>query len=311
MSFLLIIFILLSGPKFIIAPLGKVLSLFVKAQNNFMSILSDFKHATIGLNYDYIKLWLLISVLIFAVLLLAGRGRRYIKKAAVICILIFIIMSAAYNQSMRQSAQMYILGDGTASNIVLLTEKSVTVISTYDDSYIDSQTLSFLRSKGINEIDNLIYTCTKLRNIDDNYNLVDNIKVNCILYNKNNTDIFDALNRTNVSYVLNKIDDCTVKIGDNMSLRLFYINTKISGEINLFDKTINLSNNTDRLLDIKSDITLIYDNADYKNISGIPSDTVIMLTSPYIQNDSENDFIKGYENTFCFLIKERQDILIK
>ena len=172
---------------FILPFLEKILILLIKVMENISLFLN---------NIDFFKLYLdfnIGEILLFYILLLVILRYNRFKYFILLFLIVFIDLMIPYLDS---SLYVYYLdvGQGDSSLIITPHLKEVILIDTGgklsfdtklegDKSYVSEGTLSLLRSLGINKIDYLILTHGDYDHMGDAIYLVNNIKINKVIFN--------------------------------------------------------------------------------------------------------------------------------
>lgn len=172
---------------FILPFLEKILVLLIKVMENISLFLN---------NIDFFKLYLdfnIGEILLFYILLLVILRYNRFKYFILLFLIVFIDFMIPYLDS---SLYVYYLdvGQGDSSLIITPHLKEVILIDTGgklifdtklegDKNYVSEGTLSLLRSLGINRIDYLILTHGDYDHMGDAIYLVNNIKINKVIFN--------------------------------------------------------------------------------------------------------------------------------
>lgn len=215
---------------FILPFLEKILVLLIKVMENISLFLN---------NIDFFKLYLdfnIGEILLFYILLLVILRYNRFKYFILLFLIVFIDLMIPYLDS---SLYVYYLdvGQGDSSLIITPHLKEVILIDTGgklsfdtklegDKSYVSDGTLSLLRSLGINKIDYLILTHGDYDHMGDAIYLVNNIKINKVIfncgeYNDLEKELMEVLEQEKISYYtcINELD-----INKN---KIFFLNSDI------------------------------------------------------------------------------------
>lgn len=215
---------------FILPFLEKILILLIKVMENISLFLN---------NIDFFKLYLdfnIGEILLFYILLLVILRYNRFKYFILLFLIVFIDLMIPYLDS---SLYVYYLdvGQGDSSLIITPHLKEVILIDTGgklifdtklegDKSYVSEGTLSLLRSLGINKIDYLILTHGDYDHMGDAIYLVNNIKINKVIfncgeYNDLEKELMEVLEQEKISYYtcINELD-----INKN---KIFFLNSDI------------------------------------------------------------------------------------
>lgn len=202
---------------FILPFLEKILVLLIKVMENISLFLN---------NIDFFKLYLdfnIGEILLFYILLLVILRYNRFKYFILLFLIVFIDFMIPYLDS---SLYVYYLdvGQGDSSLIITPHLKEVILIDTGgklsfdtkldgDKSYVSEGTLSLLRSLGINKIDYLILTHGDYDHMGDAIYLVNNIKINKVIfncgeYNDLEKELMEVLEQEKINYYtcINELD---------------------------------------------------------------------------------------------------------
>lgn len=202
---------------FILPFLEKILVLLIKVMENISLFLN---------NIDFFKLYLdfnIGEILLFYILLLVILRYNRFKYFILLFLIVFIDFMIPYLDS---SLYVYYLdvGQGDSSLIITPHLKEVILIDTGgklsfdtklegDKSYVSDGTLSLLRSLGINKIDYLILTHGDYDHMGDAIYLVNNIKINKVIfncgeYNDLEKELMEVLEQEKINYYtcINELD---------------------------------------------------------------------------------------------------------
>ena len=202
---------------FILPFLEKILVLLIKVMENISLFLN---------NIDFFKLYLdfnIGEILLFYILLLVILRYNRFKYFILLFLIVFIDLMIPYLDS---SLYVYYLdvGQGDSSLIITPHLKEVILIDTGgklsfdtklegDKSYVSEGTLSLLRSLGINKIDYLILTHGDYDHMGDAIYLVNNIKINKVIfncgeYNDFEKELMEVLEQEKINYYtcINELD---------------------------------------------------------------------------------------------------------
>ena len=202
---------------FILPFLEKILVLLIKVMENISLFLN---------NIDFFKLYLdfnIGEILLFYILLLVILRYNRFKYFILLFLIVFIDLMIPYLDS---SLYVYYLdvGQGDSSLIITPHLNEVILIDTGgklsfdtklegDKSYVSDGTLSLLRSLGINKIDYLILTHGDYDHMGDAIYLVNNIKINKVIfncgeYNDLEKELMEVLEQEKINYYtcINELD---------------------------------------------------------------------------------------------------------
>lgn len=215
--------------SFILPFLDNILHLFIFILENltlFLSKISVLKITFCKVNF---VIFCLYYVLIIFCLFYLKKG----KKSVVFFLLIVIIIHSNINFINNDYVMFMDVNQGDSTLIVV--NKKATLIDTggilqlnndkYDYNITNNRTIPYLKSKGIKKIDNLILTHGDADHMGDAINIVENIKVNkvifnCGSYNNLEKNLIKTLEKKKIKY-----DSCieSLELG---SYKLKFLNTK-------------------------------------------------------------------------------------
>ena len=215
--------------SFILPFLDNILHLFIFILENltlFLSKISALKITFCKVNF---VIFCLYYVLIIFCLFYLKKG----KKSVVFFLLIVIIIHSNIKFINNDYVMFMDVNQGDSTLIVV--NKKITLIDTggilqlnndkYDYNITNNRTIPYLKSKGIKKIDNLILTHGDADHMGDAINIVENIKVNkvifnCGSYNNLEKNLIKTLEKKKIKY-----DSCieSLELG---SYKLKFLNTK-------------------------------------------------------------------------------------
>ena len=215
--------------SFILPFLDNILHLFIFILENltlFLSKISALKLTFCKVNF---VIFCLYYVLIIFCLFYLKKG----KKSVVFFLLIVIIIHSNIKFINNDYVMFMDVNQGDSTLIVV--NKKVTLIDTggilqlnndkYDYNITNNRTIPYLKSKGIKKIDNLILTHGDADHMGDAINIVENIKVNkvifnCGSYNNLEKNLIKTLEKKKIKY-----DSCIESL-EMGSYKLKFLNTK-------------------------------------------------------------------------------------
>lgn len=233
--------------SFIFPFLDNILHIFIFILENltlFLSKISVLKITFCKVNF---VIFCLYYVLIIFCLFYLKKG----KKSVVFFLLIVIIIHSNIKFINNDYVMFMDVNQGDSTLIVV--NKKVTLIDTggilqlnndkYDYNITNNRTIPYLKSKGIKKIDNLILTHGDADHMGDAINLVNNFKVekvifNCGKFNDLEKELIKVLNKRKIKYYScinelnidnNKLYFLQTKEYDNENDNSNVIYTKISG----------------------------------------------------------------------------------
>ena len=215
--------------SFIFPFLDNILHIFIFILENltlFLSKISALKITFCKVNF---VIFCLYYVLIIFCLFYLKKG----KKSVVLFLLIVIIIHSNIKFINNDYVMFMDVNQGDSTLIVV--NKKVTLIDTggilqlnndkYDYNITNNRTIPYLKSKGIKKIDNLILTHGDADHMGDAINIVENIKVNkvifnCGSYNNLEKNLIKTLEKKKIKY-----DSCIESL-EMGSHKLKFLNTK-------------------------------------------------------------------------------------
>lgn len=227
--FITILILPLTLISFIFPFLDNILHLFIFILENltlFLSKISVLKITFCKVNF---VIFCLYYVLIIFCLFYLKKG----KKSVVLFLLIVIIIHSNIKFINNDYVMFMDVNQGDSTLIVV--NKKVTLIDTggilqlnndkYDYNITNNRTIPYLKSKGIKKIDNLILTHGDADHMGDAINIVENIKVNkvifnCGSYNNLEKNLIKTLEKKKIKY-----DSCIESL-EMGSHKLKFLNTK-------------------------------------------------------------------------------------
>lgn len=238
--------------SFIFPFLDNILHIFIFILENltlFLSKISALKLTFCKVNF---VIFCLYYVLIIFCLFYLKKG----KKSVVFFLLIVIIIHSNIKFINNDYVMFMDVNQGDSTLIVV--NKKVTLIDTggilqlnndkYDYNITNNRTIPYLKSKGIKKIDNLILTHGDADHMGDAINIVENIKVNKVIFNcgsynnleknliktleKKKIKYYSCINELNIDN--NKLYFLQTKEYDNENDNSNVIYTKINGYKFLF-----------------------------------------------------------------------------
>ena len=227
--FITVLILPLTLISFIFPFLDNILHIFIFILENltlFLSKISVLKITFCKVNF---VIFCLYYVLIIFCLFYLKKG----KKSVVFFLLIVIIIHSNINFINNDHVMFMDVNQGDSTLIVV--NKKVTLIDTggilqlnkdkYDYNITNNRTIPYLKSKGIKKIDNLILTHGDADHMGDAINIVENIKVNkvifnCGSYNNLEKNLIKTLEKKKIKY-----DSCIESL-EMGSHKLKFLNTK-------------------------------------------------------------------------------------
>lgn len=218
--------------SYLIFPLGLITFFFYPLDNIYMTVLnileylSSFFQNINFLTFVIAKPNIFVIFIYYIILFLSIKKDR--KLLIIYFMILFININIRY--FIRQTSVTFLdVGQGDSSVIILPFGKTILIdtgglyLSKYNIS--KNKTIPYLNSLGISKIDLLILTHGDYDHIGDTINLLNEIKVNEVLFNNDSfnefeTKIVEVLDKKNVRYSKNNVN--FRKIED-----LYFLNTKM------------------------------------------------------------------------------------
>lgn len=159
--------------------------LLIDTQNALATLLAKFPFSNLGLDYPAFRVLLLAVLLLLLchVLFHPPLWKRVISVTIAALCTVSLLLTMVLPQTMFS---LYVVGDGAVSNLIFLYGGQCTVVSMADNDYIDRQTLSFLRGKGIDRVENFISAYRSLNAYTDTQYLLSSIPVEKVFYHREN-----------------------------------------------------------------------------------------------------------------------------
>ena len=221
---------------FIFKPLDIVLLNAITIMENVSLKISNIDLLNLTLCHINIFFFIIYYVIITLILYYWQEGKNYI-------IVLFIILIIHHNINYLNpvsSLTMIDVGQGDSFLIKLKHNKGNILIDTggipsYDDKkYYDlanNTTIPYLRAEGIDQIDYLITTHGDLDHMGESINLINNFKVDNVIFNEGNyneleLELINLLKKKNIPYY-NNIQTLNIK-----NYKLLFLNNKIYDDEN-------------------------------------------------------------------------------
>lgn len=211
--------------------IAQILSLILKMLINTANFFSEIPFSYVGLDYNYIKLWFIISVCILIIILI--REKEKIKIASLICIISLFILSIVNQVSTINNINVETISTYNGQAVIITYRSKATVIEVKSDNYINSSIVSYLDNKNIYNITDFIILdkktksvnsfdyLVKVKNIQNIY-IDENNPVNqyCEDYLSQNVNMFNF----NSKDYLETTGNVKVKIEENFKERTVWLN---------------------------------------------------------------------------------------
>jgi competence protein ComEC len=296
LGFILVFFLAFPIPAVITAPLCTAETLLIQLQNAIASFLGNFPFATIGLDNDYVVIWMIISIIICAAVFLYRKRKSYFCQAALFITALFVLTYSVFMICGSNQTRVCIIGDGTTSNIIVIDHQNATVISTKDDDYIDELTYHYLQKNGISRIQNLILAYPDFELYQDTLNLTQSMPIENIFYHQENTLCRSVLNEQS-SRIGAISDRLRITENENLTFDFSYDDSDLNLLINLRGTSILVSHSEEELQRIQPDIACMAGNI-YDPIVDLSSKYLVILQKQYRPVTADMEYQNTYQ-TFC------------
>lgn len=210
---------------------AQILSLILKMLINTANFFSEIPFSYVGLDYNFIKLWFIISVCVLIIVII--REKEKIKIASFLCTISLFIFSIGNQVSTINNINVETISTHNGQAIILTYRSNATVIEVKSDNYINSSILNYLDNKNIHYINDLILLDEKTKSLNDFAYLVDTKKIKNIYVNENNpinqycedylSEKTNIINFNGKDY-LETTGNVKVKIEENLKERTMWLN---------------------------------------------------------------------------------------
>ena len=215
--------------SFILPFLDNILHLFIFILENLTLFLSKIS----VLKITFCKVNFVIFCLYYVLIILCLFNLKKGKKRILLVLATVIIVHS--NISFVNNNYIMFMDVNQGDSTLIVVNKKVTLIDTggilqlnndkYDYNITNNRTIPYLKSKGIKKIDNLILTHGDADHMGDAINIVENIKVNkvifnCGSYNNLEKNLIKTLEKKKIKY-----DSCIESL-EMGSHKLKFLNTK-------------------------------------------------------------------------------------
>ncbi len=156
-----------SGIPFLAGFFGSLIEILLKLILKTCEAVSSFSYGYIGLNYRFVYLWLSITILLIVIAAVLIRQKQVTLNVLFLSfagLLLCFGFKGVYN---RDNVEVTTLNSFEAQRLVVTYSDRATVIAFDDDSRIDVDVESFLRSKNIHKVENYIFTSSEKKDISD------------------------------------------------------------------------------------------------------------------------------------------------
>ena len=245
-SFILLPFTLLT---YIFPIFDNALSILIDINENLSLFASNIKFSII-----IIKKMSVVLIIIYYLLITINFKKMYSNNKFNIIILIFIIFLSIRTIN---NNEIIFIDVGQGDSILLTINKKVVLIDTsgivnysnneYNYNISKNKILPYMKSIGIKKIDYLILTHGDFDHMGESIYLVDNFKINKVIFNCGNYNdlenrLIEKLNKNNIKYY-----KC-IKELDVDKYKLYFLNTSIYNDENTNSSVIYLNYNNIKFL---------------------------------------------------------------
>ncbi|MCI7241647.1 MAG: ComEC/Rec2 family competence protein, partial [Bacilli bacterium] len=214
---------------FIILPIS-IISLFIPSIDNILyklinliETISLFLSNINILNISFSKPSIIFIIIYYILLILYMYDKKYIIT------ILMIILIHKYFYLIDNTLSVTYLDVGQGDSIVITYKSNVILMDTGGNIYSDisnNKTIPYLKSLGKNKIDYLILSHGDYDHMGESINLVNNFKVDNVIFNKDNyneleQELINVLENNNIKYYN------SVNYIDINNIRLYFLNDKI------------------------------------------------------------------------------------
>lgn len=214
---------------FIILPIS-IISLFIPSIDNILyklinliETISLFLSNINILNISFSKPSIIFIIIYYILLILYMYDKKYIIT------ILMIILIHKYFYLIDNTLSVTYLDVGQGDSVVITYKSNVILIDTGGNIYSDisnNKTIPYLKSLGKNKIDYLILSHGDYDHMGESINLVNNFKVDNVIFNKDNyneleQELINVLENNNIKYYN------SVNYIDINNIRLYFLNDKI------------------------------------------------------------------------------------
>ena len=214
---------------FIILPIS-IISLFIPSIDNILyklinliETISLFLSNINILNISFSKPSIIFIIVYYILLILYMYDKKYIIT------ILMIILIHKYFYLIDNTLSVTYLDVGQGDSIVITYKSNVILMDTGGNIYSDisnNKTIPYLKSLGKNKIDYLILSHGDYDHMGESINLVNNFKVDNVIFNKDNyneleQELINVLENNNIKYYN------SVNYIDINNIRLYFLNDKI------------------------------------------------------------------------------------
>ncbi|MFZ2538425.1 MAG: ComEC/Rec2 family competence protein [Oscillospiraceae bacterium] len=162
-----LILLCFAGIPFVAVFFGGVIEFLLKVILKTCEVVSSFAYGYIGLNYNFVYLWLGVSILLIVIAAVLIKQKQVTINVLFLSfagLLLCFGFNGVYN---RDNVELTTINSFEAQRIVITYNDRATVIAFEDDSRIDVDVESYLRSKNIHKVENYIFTSSEKKDISD------------------------------------------------------------------------------------------------------------------------------------------------
>ncbi|MEG0693407.1 MAG: ComEC/Rec2 family competence protein [Oscillospiraceae bacterium] len=146
---------------------GEIIESLLWVIQKTCEVVSSISATYIGLNYNFVYLWLGVAMVLILIAAVLIRKKQVILNTLFLSFAGLLVCFGFYSIYNRNNIEITTLNSFDAQRVVITYHERATVIAFDDDSRIDIDVESFLRSKNIHEIENYIFTSNERKDISD------------------------------------------------------------------------------------------------------------------------------------------------
>ncbi|MEG0614319.1 MAG: ComEC/Rec2 family competence protein [Oscillospiraceae bacterium] len=256
------------GISIIAFPLSIVAGFCCKIVLFFSEIIGRLSFSYIPTGYGYMKISVLISIAVMAIILLFFRTRKNIVITAFCSIFLLIVGNISYKIVNKDVLSIAVLREKSAVSVILHTNSSACILNLNASTKLSNCNKKYLRSLGISEIDVIALNSNSLQSGASYANNFDLFKVKNILIP---ADIFFADGTKILGVIPQKCDFSNAEINlDGYTIKL------------LSDDTIEI---------IYGDFSMLFEKEKVQEHSYSDYDLVSIYDSKNVENSYEYLFI--------------------
>lgn len=288
--------------------LFEVESALILLQNAIVRFFGELRFASIGLDYREFRLWFVMAAGLLALgLLWYKKQKAVLRWSAGLCALLFLVSSVLVFAGQYDCVMLYTIGDGTAANVIFLCNSHATVIAAADDDYIDKQTVTFLKGKGVTQVDNLLIAYPTFSKYEDTSALIRSLNIQNVFYNKNNTICKDLLtNLVSEDRLLPLEEGMRLSVDGMVSLEPSYVRTNLNLDIACYDTRIYFGDAAHTKESSAGTLQLLRGDVDSTSKLSALS---LVLQRPS-DDDLAGDFLPAWKQNLAFQIRDRHPVTL-